>query len=287
MRFDRVMLVGSGKIAKDCLEYLLTLVNSEFLVVLETGDNSLSLLERKCQSHEVVYLHCMERISDCILNCIEGKCTLIISANNRFIFTPDIINSAGTEIINFHYSLLPHYRGMNIPTWVIFNQEKRTGITWHFVTEQIDYGKIINQKVIDIKEKTTAFDIAHQGMMLGIEAFKEFIGELLEKKIEGQEVIYPVNESVYKNVMLPMDGMLELPQPIEIIIRMLHCYDYGRAEVIPKLKVKYKEKIFTLEKYKEQDMTVCNDAEYRIENGKLIIQEEQKEVIMFLTPLLC
>lgn len=285
MRFDKIMLVGTGKIANDCLNYLMTLVYHENLVVLETGNNSLSTLKRICKSHGLVYIVCKGGENDCILNNIKGHRTLIISANNRFIFTPAIINSAGTVIINFHYSLLPSYRGMNIPTWVIYNQEKQTGITWHYVTEQIDHGKIISQKTIDIEETTTALDIVREGMILGIEAFKEFIEELLSKDVEGQEVLYPMGEPVYKSATLPMNGILELPQPIAVITRMLHCFDYGGAKLIPTLKVLYKDNYFLLKYYKERSPVECMDTEYKMQDGNLTIKENHKEIVLFLTPL--
>ena len=56
---------------------------------------------------------------------------LIISANNEYIFPAELVKLENVTIINFHYSLLPLYRGVNIPTWVIYNEEKYTGVTWH------------------------------------------------------------------------------------------------------------------------------------------------------------
>ncbi len=82
-----------------------------------------------------------------------------------------------------------------------------------------------------------------------------------------------------------MNGMLKLPQSMAIIRRMLHCYDYGRAELIPKLKVLYKNNCFLLKYYKEQSPVEYIDTEYKMEDGKLTIKEKHKEIVMFLTPL--
>ncbi len=209
---------------------------------------------------------------------------MIISANNRFIFTPAIINSANTEIINFHYALLPHYRGMNIPTWVIYNEETQTGITWHYVTEKIDCGKIISQKVIKIGENTTAFDITREGMRLGIEAFKEFIGKLLDTKIDGKEVQYPIDEPIYKNAILPMDGNLNIDESMDKIVRLLHSFDYRGAEIIPKLRMQYKGKNYCVERYSEKD-TVYFDKNIIFNNNVLTIQEGGKEIVLILKQL--
>lgn len=54
--------------------------------------------------------------------------TLVISANNSVIIPSEICESNTVEIINFHYSFLPDYKGVNIPSWVIFNREELHGI---------------------------------------------------------------------------------------------------------------------------------------------------------------
>lgn len=280
MRFHKVLLIGSGKIACDCLNYLLTLVNQKDITALETIDSPLSMLRLLCQKREIAYELKKEETEGFILDYIRNKSTLIISANNRFIFTPTIISTPGTVIINFHYALLPRYRGMNIPTWVIYNQEKETGVTWHYVTEKIDHGRIISQKKIEINEKMTAFDITRKGMVLGLESFKEFIGILLEKEIEGKIAVYPEDALVYRSSMLPMNGVLELPLPMETVIRMLRSFDYGGAEVVPKIRIKHENHFYLLEKYAVHDKISETGNKCEIQGKMLVIMENGKEVLL-------
>ncbi len=280
MRFDKILLAGSGKIACDCLNYILTLVYQKDITVLETADSPLSMLRQICVKREIEYVLEQEETEKFILNYVRKKRTLIISANNRFIFTPTVINTPGTIIINFHYALLPLYRGMNIPTWVIYNQEKETGVTWHYVTEKIDHGRIISQKRIEIDEKMTAFNITRKGMVLGLESFKEFIGILLEKEIEGKMIDYPEDALVYRSSMLPMNGVLELPLPVETVIRMLRSFDYGGAKVIPKLRIKYENQFYLLEKYAVHDKLCKAGNRCEIQGEMLVIMENGKEVVL-------
>lgn len=296
MRFDKIILIGSGKIAGDCLKCLLHLVEKEKLVVMETSDSSLSMLESICRQEGLAYeaaatgrnpggsVPDKKQTEQHILNNISGFSSLIISANNRFIFTPEIIHSTGTEIINFHYALLPHYRGMNIPTWVIFNGEKQTGITWHYVNEEIDRGNIIAQKAIDIGPSTTAFDITRRGMALALEAFEEFIGELLERHLEEKKVEYPEDEPVYRSSVLPMDGMLDLQQPIKDMVRLLHSYDYRGMEVVPKLQTEYRGKRYRIEKYREKEPG-GGEKIMEMRENKLRIRAEGREILLFLKQL--
>lgn len=57
--------------------------------------------------------------------------------------------------INFHYGLLPQYRGVNPVLSQMINGETESGITVHVVDENIDTGPIIMQHKIPIAEDDT------------------------------------------------------------------------------------------------------------------------------------
>lgn len=48
--------------------------------------------------------------------------------------------------INFHFGLLPKYRGIDPVFWQIKNQEESGGITVHLMTEEVDAGPVIHQE---------------------------------------------------------------------------------------------------------------------------------------------
>ena len=52
-------------------------------------------------------------------------------------------------IINYHNSLLPKHPGRFAEAWSIFEEDKKSGITWHLVVPEVDKGKIILQKDIE------------------------------------------------------------------------------------------------------------------------------------------
>ena len=58
----------------------------------------------------------------------------------------EILNIPKYGGINLHPSLLPKYRGTFSCPWAIINNEKKTGITYHFMNEKFDDGKIVLQK---------------------------------------------------------------------------------------------------------------------------------------------
>ena len=52
--------------------------------------------------------------------------------------------------INFHPALLPLNRGASPSNWIIFNNQHKTGITFHFISKGIDSGSIIEQYEIPL-----------------------------------------------------------------------------------------------------------------------------------------
>jgi phosphoribosylglycinamide formyltransferase-1 len=87
------------------------------------------------------------------------------------ILSEDFVKRFRDRIINVHPSLLPKYPGMDLDVHaeVLRNSEAETGMTIHFVTEELDAGPILIQRSIPIMPDDTP------------ESLKEKVQEL-EKK---------------------------------------------------------------------------------------------------------
>lgn len=205
-RFSEIVILGSSTIACECLRAL----SSEHVThVVETKESQVSLLQTIAGKFGIPYAKIVTRAE---LNAFlmglswNGK-MLVVSADNELIIGSEFIDRQDLEIINFHYGLLPDYRGMNIPSWVIFNGETKTGITWHYINAKIDDGAIIAQAEIPITETTTAFDIVRQTMRIGPKVFRQFIGDFLVKEPHTLPNVKPANGGhEYKRKDLPGGG---------------------------------------------------------------------------------
>jgi methionyl-tRNA formyltransferase len=60
---------------------------------------------------------------------------------------------------NLHASLLPQYRGAAPINWAIINGDTKTGLTTFLIDKEIDTGKIIHKKEIEIKDSDSAGDL--------------------------------------------------------------------------------------------------------------------------------
>ena len=103
------------------------------------------------------------------------KCDLFVSMSFNQIFKSKIINLAKYKTINCHAGKLPFYRGRNVLNWVLINDEKKFGVTVHFVDEGIDSGPIIVQEKVEIGNLSQAQLITRTkkiGMELIVKAIK-------------------------------------------------------------------------------------------------------------------
>ncbi len=100
------------------------------------------------------------------------------------ILSDDFCEEWRDRILNVHPSLLPKYSGgmdINVHEAVLKNNDKETGCTIHFVTDEVDGGPILIQKKCDVEPNDTAQSLKAKVQDLEGNAFLEAI-KLLETK---------------------------------------------------------------------------------------------------------
>ena len=108
-----------------------------------------------------------------LLSVLEPE--IIVSVASPQIFKGELLNLA-KYTVNMHAALLPQYRGMMPSFWVLAKGEERTGVTAHYVDDNIDTGNIIIQKTIDISPQDTLHSlqnkVAQDGALVLLEALE-------------------------------------------------------------------------------------------------------------------
>lgn len=65
----------------------------------------------------------------------------------------------GRKIINIHPSLLPEFKGLNAIEKAYNSKNKITGVTVHYVNEDVDSGVIISQASVKIEENMSLIEL--------------------------------------------------------------------------------------------------------------------------------
>lgn len=113
------------------------------------------------------------------LSCLKKKnIDLIVSACGQ-IFDKELLAIPKIGVINRHSSLLPKYRGLWPIFWALLNEEKKLGVSIHWMAEKIDAGDIINQESFDVLDADTlesayrkSFEISPAAVLKAIEKIK-------------------------------------------------------------------------------------------------------------------
>lgn len=126
------------------------------------------------------------KLSNEINKVLENKVDLIVLAGYLSIIDKDFISDWNNKIINIHPSLLPKYGGkgmygMKVHEAVIANKEKESGCTVHFVDVDIDTGKILLQRKVDVSNNETSESLQKKVLkeehQLLIEAIEKVISD--------------------------------------------------------------------------------------------------------------
>jgi methionyl-tRNA formyltransferase len=116
---------------------------------------------------------------------------LIVSVACPQILKKAILNLPEYGCINIHYGLLPDYRGMYPSFWVLANGEKETGVSVHYMAEEIDAGDILVQKREEIYPDDSFYTLVKRlKTTIGPEALIEAINKIKSGEKEGIENSY-------------------------------------------------------------------------------------------------
>ena len=132
---------------------------------------------------------------------------IIFCIGSTQILPRHILDLPKLGTLNFHPSLLPKYRGRYSTVHAIFNGDKITGVTAHFLGTKIDTGNIITKKKIKIKPHYTAKDLYNEFSKEGTKLFLKIFNRL-----EGKKKIKSYKMSSlklkYKKKSLPNNGKI-------------------------------------------------------------------------------
>ena len=200
----KIVFCGFGRAALECFYQLITNydVNSKNITVFTHDLEGNEGLIKHLNNNEINYSFI--NINDCYDQLTEFSPDYLISIYYRYIIKKNILEIVNYKAMNSHPSLLPAYRGTKSSVWAILNNEKETGITYHYINEKIDDGNIILQKKLKIKNDDTAYSLYHKLITLFSSNFCIAFDKLIKKDIGYQQV----GASTYYKRQLPFNGIM-------------------------------------------------------------------------------
>ena len=143
-------------------------------------------------------------------------------------------------IINLHFAPLPYYRGSKTLSHAILNDEKRYGLSFHYIDKSLDTGPIVSVKWYNLPKDKTAEQIIKELEDLALDFFKNYVDKMIVEKLPAvdQEDIVKrkkIKPKFYKRNSLDNLYKISLTWPFERI------YKTVRALSLDKNKLPYAE----------------------------------------------
>ena len=169
-----ICIAGKNKCAIDCLTYLLKKYPHIKILALpnksDDGNDTWQKSFKKFARKNKVPITNLKRL---------------YNKENLYFFSlefEEILNTKlfkSKNLFNFHFSLLPKYRGCHTNYYQILNGEKRSGVTLHKIDRGIDTGMIIDSLSFKIQINTTAYQNYLKLLNTSVILFKKIFYKIL------------------------------------------------------------------------------------------------------------
>ena len=114
---------------------------------------------------------------------------LILSIFTGQRFESDLLGIPRIGCINVHFGPLPEYRGLYTSFWSLYNEERESGVSIHFMNDRWDGGPIIEQRRFPLTPGETVRSLDRKKWA----ALPGLLSEALDALVEGR-VILGANE---------------------------------------------------------------------------------------------
>lgn len=111
-----------------------------------------------------------EEFNDALLAALQASgADLVVLAGCLVAIPPQVVKAYPNRIINIHPALIPSFcgkgfYGLHVHKKVLERGVKVTGATVHFVDEDLDHGKILLQKAVEIPDGITPEELQQKVM---------------------------------------------------------------------------------------------------------------------------
>jgi phosphoribosylglycinamide formyltransferase-1 len=167
----------------------------ELAVVISNKKDAYALERAKAQGYKAIFVDpknlTREEFDEHLAEIFEeNKVDLIVLIGYMRILSPSFIRKFPHKIINVHPALIPKFSGKNffganVHEAVLQAKEKETGMTIHYVEEEVDAGEIIIQQKCEVLPADTPETLKEKVQAIEKKWYPEIIRRLAKEKNLG------------------------------------------------------------------------------------------------------
>lgn len=212
----------------ELVSYFKLIVESISLKVAEFS-YSYSIINKAPEKLKNMGMSAVDMKNKSDISTIIADYDLVISAHCKQIFPKELVKSL--RCVNIHPGLNPHNRGWYPQVFSIINK-KPIGCTIHLMDEQIDHGKIIYQKEVEVYSWDTSLDVYNRVVSAEKELLSNYLLDLINERYLCKSIECEGNyngiRDFNKLTQLDLSSNGTLAEHIDLLRSLTHG-DYNNA----------------------------------------------------------
>lgn len=285
MYYDNIIVIGSGSLLTNCLKLICKQPHLS-VKCIQTEKADFSNLTSICLENGTRYLSLNGKteITNYFLDVSERS--LVLSIHNNYIFSKAVLENNNLKIINFHNSLLPKHPGRNAPSWAIYEEDEKAGITWHEVIHEIDKGDIIFQNSVDINMRMTGLELTRICVNIGFEGFIEIFPLLLKNDYPTKEQQWDGKIKMHYAYEIPNEGIVDTGWTASKLSAFLRSVDYGLYRVFARPAIFHNGRYYHVDGYELSEPSNEPVADQGANNKVLYFHDDRVSVKLKIKQLI-
>jgi methionyl-tRNA formyltransferase len=149
---------------------------------------------------------------------------LLLNVHSLFVAHRDVVGAPAIGSFNLHPGPLPHYAGLNAPSWAIYNREARHGVTVHWMEPGIDTGAIAYERAFPVDKGETGLSLSLKCVREGVPLLEQLLRDAERGSVPKQPQDLSLRRYFGRDV--PQDGRVEWGRSAEDVVAFVRACDY-------------------------------------------------------------
>lgn len=165
-------------------------LNGDIVLVFSNNKDAFALVRAKKNNIKAVFMDptrysSREKYDSKIIEMLEEeKIDLVVLAGYMFLLSQEFVHRFKNKILNIHPALLPSFKGTHGIKDAYRYGVKVTGVTVHFVDEDLDRGPIILQEAVDIDPDDSVEELEGKIHKVEHKIYPEAVKYFCENRLE-------------------------------------------------------------------------------------------------------
>ena len=172
--FKTICIAGKNQCAIDALNFIINKKNINIVSLPNKSDKGIDNWQKSFRKYSIKKKIKILKVKDLY----KIKNLILFSFEYEELLKNQLFKSK--NLYNFHFSLLPNYRGCHTNFYQILKGEKTSGVTLHKIDSGIDTGDIVDSITFKIKKNDTAHTNYFRLMKYSFLLFKNNFAKIIK-----------------------------------------------------------------------------------------------------------